>query len=125
VVEIDLLKKPRTVWQKGLSLIQEAASRWVEDNAMRMSAALSYYATFSLAPLLILVIAIAGLVFGKDAAEGRIVEQITGLVGHKSAVAIQNMIQAAWQPTKGVMATMISLATLLLGATGVLLELKD
>jgi membrane protein len=124
LITINYRKKPLTVWQKGLALLQESAGRWSEDQAARLSAALSYYATFSLAPLLILIIAIAGLVFGPQAAQGRVFDQLAGLIEPKTALAIQGMIQAAWVPTKGILATLASLFTLFLGATGVLLELK-
>jgi membrane protein len=120
-VEHKQVSTAARIWR----LMKASAARWSDDNAGRMSAALSYYATFSLAPLLILVIAIAGLAFGKDAAQGRIVEQITGLVGAKSAYAIQTMIEAAWKPAKGLVASVLGILTLLFGAMGVLIELKQ
>jgi membrane protein len=87
-----------------------------------MSAALSYYTAFSIAPLLILVIAIAGLAFGRDAAQGRLFTEIAGLVGPQSAEAIQSMIKSASKPTHGILATILSLIGLLGGASGVLSE---
>src|SRR5580704_13452377 len=90
-----------------------------------MAAALSYYTVFSMAPLLILAISIAGLVLGRDAAQGKIVEQIGGLVGKQSAVAIQSMIQAAHHSSKGIFASVIGVVSLIAGATGVLSELKS
>jgi len=90
-----------------------------------MAAALSYYTVFSMAPLLILAISIAGLVLGRDAAQGKIVEQISGLVGVQSAAAIQSMIQAANRPSNGVIAGVLGIISLLAGATGVLSELKS
>lgn len=108
-----------------VALLKETFARWNRDNATRLSAALSYYTVFSLAPLLILAISIAGLVFGRDAAQGQIVEQLSELVGRQSAVTIQSMIEAAWRPAAGVAATVIGTFTLLLGASGVMVELKS
>jgi membrane protein len=106
-------------------LLKETFSRWCDDAAPRMAAALSYYTAFSIAPLLILAISIAGLVLGREAAQGRIVEQIAGLVGKQSAAAIQSMIEAANRPSKGIVASVISIVSLIAGATGVLSELKS
>jgi membrane protein len=85
----------------------------------------SYYTAFSMAPLLILAISIAGLVLGREAAQGKIVEQIAGLVGKQSAAAIQSMIEAANRPSKGIFASVIGIVSLIAGATGVLSELKS
>jgi membrane protein len=90
-----------------------------------MGAALSYYTVFSLAPLLVVVIAVAGLFFGEDAAQGRIVDQLSGLLGRDGAQLVEAMIQKASEPRAGIIATAIGLVTLLLGATGVLMELHD
>jgi len=101
-------------------------SRWSGDGAPRMAAALSYYTAFSIAPLLILAISIAGLLLGHDAAQGKIIEEIGGLVGPKSAAAIRDMLQAAAnRPSKGIVATIIGIASLIAGASGVLSELKS
>jgi membrane protein len=90
-----------------------------------MAAALSYYTAFSMAPLLILAISIAGLALGREAAQGKIIEQIGGLVGPKSAAAIRDMLQAAAnRPSQGVVATIIGIVSLVAGASGVLSELK-
>jgi membrane protein len=78
---------------RTLRLLKETFSRWSADAAPRMAAALAYYTAFSIAPLLILAIAIAGLLLGHEAAQGKIVEQIGGLVGQQSAIAIQGMIE--------------------------------
>jgi membrane protein len=90
-----------------------------------MSAALAYYTIFSLAPLLVIAIAIAGLVFGEDAARGEIVGEIRELVGQDGARAIQAMIQSAYHPGHSVVATIIGIVTLLLGATGAFSEVYD
>jgi membrane protein len=108
------------------SLAKETISRWSGDGAPRMAAALSYYTTFAMAPLLILAISIAGLLLGHDAAQGKIMEEIGGLVGTKSAAAIQDMLKGAVsRPYKGIIGSIIGIVTLLAGATGVLSELKS
>jgi membrane protein len=109
------------LWQ----LFKQAFTRWNEDHAQQQGAALAYYAVFSLAPLLMIVIAIAGLVFGQEAAEGQIMEQIQGLVGEKSAQAIQSMIEEARKPAAGVIATVLAIVMLLFGATGVFAQLQE
>jgi membrane protein len=106
-------------------LLKETFSRWSDDAAPRMAAALSYYTAFSMAPLLILAIAVAGLVLGRAAAQGKIVEQIGGLVGNQSAAAIQSMIQAANRPSGGILASVVGIVSLVAGAIGVLSELKS
>ena len=106
-------------------MLKESWHEWNKDKATRLGAALSYYTLFSLAPLLVIVIAIAALVFGREAAQGRIVAEIQGVVGEASAQAIQRMIEKARAPTTGIVATVLSLITLILGATGAVNELKD
>ena len=106
-------------------LIKETFRRWSDNSAPRMAAALAYYTAFSMAPLLILAISIAGLVLGREAAQGKLVEQIGGLVGQQSAAAIQSMIHAAHRPPQGILATAIGVVSLIAGATGVLSELKS
>ncbi len=124
-VKIHSGNEPRSRPAAALALLKETFSGWSEDAAPRMAAALSYYTVFSMAPLLILAISIAGLVLGRDAAEGKIVEQISGLVGTQSAAAIQGMIEAANRPAKGDFASVVGIISLLAGATGVLSELKS
>jgi membrane protein len=106
-------------------LFQEAFREWNEDQASRLAAALAYYTVFSIAPLLIIVIVIAGAVFGEDAARGEIVNQIQSVVGREGAQFIEIAIQNANKPQTGTIASVISLALLLLGATGVFTELQD
>jgi len=108
-----------------LSLVKETAASWSADYAPSMGAALSYYSLFSIAPLLLIVIGIAGLVFGEDAARGAIFGQIQGLVGDESAKAVQSVLQAADKPKQGLLSTVIGLAVLLLGAMTVFGELQN
>jgi membrane protein len=107
------------------ALVQQAFADWRRDEAGRLGAALSYYTLFSLAPLLIVAIAVAGFVFGREAAQGQIVAQIQGLVGEAGARAVQDMIENSRQPTAGAWATVIGVVTLFLGATGAFAELKS
>ncbi len=106
-------------------LLKETVTEWQNDKASRLAAALAYYTIFSIAPLLIVVVAIAGLVAGQEAAMGMLDEQIQGLVGRESADFIQEMLKNARQPEGNIIATIIGLATLLLGAIGVFGQLKD
>jgi membrane protein len=112
-------------WRDGLELAKGTFRAWSDDKAPRMGAALSYYTIFSLAPLLVVVIAVVGLVFGEEAVRGRIVEQLSGLVGHEGAKLVETMIARVSEPRAGIIATVLGLATLLLGATAVLMELHD
>lgn len=112
-------------WRDHLDLAKCAAKGWVDDRASTMGAALSYYTVFSVAPLLLIAISVAGLVFGREAAEGAIVSQIGGLVGEKSAVAIQGMLQSVAKPKEGAIATLTGVLLLLVGATTVFAELQD
>ncbi len=107
------------------SLIRDTVSEWIADRASRKGAALAFYTVFSLAPLLILAISIAGMFFGEEAARGEIVGQMRELLGPEGAQAVQAVIQNAAQPAVGLWATLVGIATLLLGATTALAELKD
>ncbi|MEH2317177.1 YihY/virulence factor BrkB family protein [Nostoc sp.] len=111
----------QAIWK----LLQETFKEWSEDKASRLAAALAYYTIFSIAPLLIIVIAIAGAVFGEEAARGQIVGQIQGLVGKDGAQFIQTAIQNANKPHTGAIASIISVVVLLVGATGLFTELQD
>ena len=108
-------------WQ----MTKSAVKGWVEDDTPSMGAALSYYTLFSLAPLLIIVIAVAGLVFGQDAAQGEIVAQLRGIMSEEGAVAVEGLLKAAREPTQGVVATIVGIAILLLGATAIFGELQS
>jgi membrane protein len=103
----------------------EAFSAWQEDGAPRLGAALAYYTLFSVAPLLLIAIAVAGFVFGRDAALGRIVAELQSIVGHDAARTVQDLIEKSRRPEAGVVAALAALATLFLGATGVFVELKS
>jgi membrane protein len=106
-------------------LFVQTYNEWSEDCALRFSAALAYYSIFAMAPLVIIAISVAGLVFGEAAARGQIYQQIEWLIGHKAALEIQSIIQASSDPGKSTLATIIGLITLLIGASGVFGQLKD
>ena len=108
-----------------VDVARQSVAAWVTDRASTMGAALAFYCAFSLAPLLVILIAIAAAVFGTDAARGAIVGQLTGIVGPVAAVAIAELLKAAQEPKTGLLATAIGIVTLLVGATTVLVELQD
>jgi membrane protein len=113
--------RPRDIWL----LLKEAATDWSRDRAPRLGAAQAYYTVFSVVPFLILIIGMIGMVFGKEAAQGTIVEQLALLVGEHSAATIKEMIQRAEQPATGLLSTLIAIITLLVGASGFFGELQD
>jgi membrane protein len=113
--------KAAQVWD----LLKLSASAWIEDRAPSQGAALSYYTLFSISPLLLIVIAVAGLVFGADAARGGIVQQLDSLVGSQGAKAIETLLENAAKPKQGVISTVVGSVLLLVGATTVLAELQE
>src|SRR4029453_14382668 len=98
---------------------------WMDDYAPSMGAALSYYTLFSLAPLLLLVIAVAGLLFDTDVARGQLMAQLGGLIGTEGARGIEDLLKSASQPTQSVIASVVGVVTLLVGATSVFAELQS
>jgi len=106
-------------------LVKGAATAWVDDYAPSMGAALSYYSIFSLAPLLLIVISIAGLVFGEEAVRGQVFLELQGLLGTDASRAIEGLLISVSKPTEGVASTAIGVALLLLGATSVFGELQN
>jgi membrane protein len=107
------------------SLFKDAVEAWQEDYAPSMGAALSYYTLFSIAPLLLIVIGLAGLIFGGDAARGEIFGQLRSLMGDEGAAAVERLLQAADKPQGGAIATLTGTAMLLLGAMSVFGELQN
>lgn len=108
-----------------LSLVKETLLAWNDDNVPRLGAALAFYTMLSLAPLLVVVVAIAALAYGKQAAQGQLFWEIRGLVGPAGANAIQGLLEGAYKPGTGVIATMLGLLTLAFGASSVVGELRD
>ena len=108
------------------AIIKATFADWKEDKVPRLAAALAYYALFSIAPMLIIVISIAGVFFGEEAARGQILGEVAGLVGERGAKAIQDIVLAAsQQPRTGVFATVVGVGALLLGAAGLFGQLQD
>jgi membrane protein len=110
---------------KLFKVFKTAGTDWSNDKAPRLGAALAYYTVFSIAPLIIIVIAIAGLWLEPKMASQQIFSEISGLVGTKGAETIQSMLVAANKPREGTMATIIAVVTLVLGASGVFIQLQD
>ena len=106
-------------------LVKKSVNAWIDDYAPSMGAAISYYTVFSIAPLLLIVIAVAGLVWGREAVQGQIVGQLSGLIGTEGATGVQALIESANKPTKGLVATAISIVVLVVGATTVFAELQS
>lgn len=112
-------------WQEWWRLAKQAAEAWVDDYAPSMGAALSYYTVFSLAPMLLIVIAVAGLAFGEDAARGALFEQLNGMMGADAAKAVEGLLSNVRKPSQGILATVIGVVISLIGATSVFGELQD
>ena len=106
------------------SLLKATFLAWRADNASQQAAALAFYTLFSLAPVLIIGIAIAGAVFGEKAAQGEIFDQVRGMVGDSSAEAIEALIESASKPHAGLAATIIGVAAMLVGATAAFAQLR-
>ncbi|HEY2592168.1 MAG TPA: YihY/virulence factor BrkB family protein, partial [Steroidobacteraceae bacterium] len=111
----------RAIW----ALIRDSAYAWSEDRASRKGAALAYYMAFSLAPMLIIATAVAGLFFGEAAARGQIFDQAKNLLGADGARVVQAMIANAGAPGRGTWPAIIGIVTIVVGATSALAELKD
>ena len=105
-------------------LLVDSVMAWIDHRASSKGAALAFYTLFSMTPILVLAIAVAGYFFGAEAAEGRVIYQIQGLVGPNGALAIQALLAAAQDPATGAMATLVASVLLLVGATSVFAELK-
>lgn len=117
-----------TIKRWGLTswaLLRDSALEWNQDNALRLSASLSYYTLFSLAPLLILATAVAGFFLGEEAIRGELSGQLTGLLGESGAKAIEGLIASARKPLVGVWASLTGIVAILIGATGVFSELQS
>ena len=107
------------------SLIHEALAAWVDHKNSRQGAALAYYSVFSLGPVIVIAIAIAGLVFGEEAARGEVELQLRGLLGDAAAQAVDAILAGARHPQQGLLATAIGAVILLFSALGVVVALKD
>jgi membrane protein len=106
-------------------LIKSTVNGYIDDNALSRGAAIAYYTVFSLAPTLVIVVAIASMVFGETAAQGALSHQLEGLLGHEAALAVQGMVSSAWRSRSSGLATAIGVVTLLITATGVFGEMQS
>lgn len=110
--------------RKWLSVLKEAAMGFAGDNAPRLGAALAYYTVFSMAPLILITITIAGAVFGEEAARGQVFAHMRGLIGHTGAEVVNEMVKDASRAGTGAIATTLGIAALLFGASGVFGQLR-
>ena len=111
----------KTFWQ----ILVKSFNHFLDFNALKLSAALSYYTVFSIAPLLIVIISLAGIFFGQDAVEGKVYHQISGLVGSNTALEIQDIIRNTQQSSHGKLGGIIGTVILLIGASGVFSEIQS
>jgi len=118
-------RKFRMKLSQWAGICKKAVVAWSDDFAPSMGAAISYYTIFSLAPLLVLVIAVAGLAFGAEAVQGQIASQLSGMVGEESAKAVQGMVKSAAISGDGILAAALSIVVLIIGATSVFGELQS
>jgi membrane protein len=107
------------------SLIKDSFSEFMNDNGLKLSAALSYYTVFSLAPMLLVIISVVSFFYGKEAFTGELFSQISGLVGKDAAAQLQEIIKNAQVSNKSTLAATVGVVTLLIGATGVFAEIQD
>lgn len=115
------MKKIESLWD----LLKDTFNSWLDDKAPRMAAALAFYMIFSIAPLLIIVIAIAGIVFGQDEVRAQIAHQISGFVGPSGEATVMSVIDQISKPSTSIVAAIIGVLTVLFGASGVFGELQD
>ena len=112
-------------FNEAISILKQTFWEWLEDQAPTLGAALAYYTVFSLAPLLIIAISIAGLVLGKEAAQGQIFQELRGLLGTESGKAVQDIVQStSADPSTSLLASVVGFVTLLFGASGVFGQLQ-
>jgi membrane protein len=111
-----------TAW---LVPLQETAGQWSEHKDARLGAALAYYSIFSLGPLIVIAVAIAGLAFGTEAVQAQVFGALHGLLGDSGTQAIEAMLKGANRPREGVVPTVIGVGTLVFAAVGVVVQLKD
>ncbi|MBC7829209.1 MAG: YihY/virulence factor BrkB family protein [Chitinophagaceae bacterium] len=108
-----------------LRVLRKAFSGFIEDNAFKLSASLSYYTIFAMGPLLLIIMSLAGIFFGREAVQGKIYGQIKGLVGNEAAVQVQSIIQNISLSQHGTVGAIIGFIVLIIGATGVFTEIQD
>ncbi len=105
-------------------LLRDTFQEWQKDNAPRLAAALTYYTIFSMAPIFLIVLAVASLVLGPQAAHGQLVSQVQGFIGPAGAQVVESLLENAARPGAGIIATVVSVVTVILGASGLFAELQ-
>jgi membrane protein len=118
-------KIPAAVAPGWWPLLRQAGMQWINHKDARLGAALAYYSVFSLGPLLLIAVAVAGLLFGQEAVRGEVTGNLKGLLGDTGAQAIDAMLASASKPTEGILATIIGTGALAFAAVGVVVQLKD
>ena len=108
-------------WQ----VLKQSGIEFSNDNAIKLSASLSYYTVFSIAPMLVVIISVCAIFFGKEAIQGEVYGQIDGLIGKEAALQVQELIKNVQLSDKSFLATAVGLITLLIGATGIFIEMQD
>jgi membrane protein len=107
------------------SILKDTFNGFIDDNAMRLGASLSYYTLFSLAPMLLIIISLGGIFFGREAVQGQVYEQIKGLIGSDAAKQVQEILKNAQRSGQSTWAAVVGVITLLIGATGTFAEIQD
>jgi len=125
--DLPLFRTEKAWWHPSFvwALLRLTFIRWSEDRVPKLAAALAFYTSFAVAPVLLIAIALAGIFFGEDAARGAVSREISGLVGPRIGQGIEEMLKTAWQPRAGAVATLLGIMALLFGASGVFVELQD
>ena len=106
-------------------VFKQASSEWVDDNVPRLSASIAFYTLLSLAPVIVIAVVLAAVVYGQDAAQGRLASEIQDMAGPEVARTIQEFIRGAYQPRTGAIATLLGMATLAFSASSIFVELHD
>ena len=119
-----MAEQKKLTYKDTFSLLKQTFTEWNDDEPFDLSASVAYYAIFSLPALLMIIVTIAGLAFGKEAVQGKITEQIAGMIGKNSASDIQALIANAYKSDTSLISTIVGIVTLILGSTGVFLQLQ-
>lgn len=120
-VPMDLAKNPRAI----LELLKQTLDEWLDDRGFTRAASLSYYTVFSIAPLLLIAVALAGIVFGREAVSGQLHQELQALVGESGAATVQELMKSAVNTGGGFFATAAGIGLAVVGATGAFVELQD
>jgi membrane protein len=118
------MSQEKGLFKRMIAFVKEVAEEFTKDNVFTLAAALSYYTVFSIAPLLVIVIAVSSFFLGPEAVQGKLYEQLGGLLGKETALSLQEIVQNAYQSGENVIATIISIGVLLFTATAVVNQLK-